>query len=118
MNKDQIKEKIKIKKWEFKNWCADKADKAKKFWDENKEYIVILTPVILATGERVFKAVRREAKLKEERELKEKFVYDFSQRCYYELKRKRTPSECLEIERRRRNGEPLAKILADMRLLK
>lgn len=118
MKKEELKEKLKIKRWEFKIWCDEKKAQAKKFWDENKEAIVILTPVVIAASERVIKAACRDARLKEERELKDKYVYDFSQRCYYELKRKRTPSECLEIERRRRNGEPLAKILSDMRLLK
>lgn len=118
MKKDEIKEKLKIKKWEVQNWLSDKADQAKRFWDENKEYIVVLVPVVLATGEKVFKAVSRNAQLKEERNLKEKFIYDMSLKCYYELKRKPTTNEYLEIERRKKNGEPLGKILSSMRLLK
>lgn len=118
MTKEQIKEKIKIKKWELDNWWTDQKYKAKRFWDENKEYIVVLAPVVIASGEKIIKSVRRDVRLKEERDLKEKYIYDMSLKCYYEMRRKPTTKEYLEIERRKKSGEPLGKILANMRLLK
>lgn len=118
MKKEELKKKIKIKKWELKNWWHDRKLEAKQFWNENREYLVILIPVVLASGEKVFKEVKRERQLKEERDLKERFIYDMSLKCYYELRRKPKPQEYLEIERRKRNGESLGKILSDMRLLK
>ena len=118
MTKEEFNQKIKIKKWEFRNWLDDTKEKLKRFWDENRDYIVILVPVVVATGEKAIKSIASNHRLVEERNLKERFIYDMSLKCYYELKRKPTPKEYLEIDRRKKNGESLGVILDSMRLLK
>ncbi len=116
--KPELKEKIEIKKWEIKNWCYDQSCKAKRFWNENRDYIIVIVPLAVATGEKLIKCINRNARLHEERDLKERYIYDMSLKCYYEMKRKPTPKEYLEIDRRKKNGESLGAILNSMRLLK
>lgn len=53
-----------------------------------------------------------------DREWKDLHIYDRSLGMYYPLRRKMTPRECMEFERRKRNGEPTGHILESMRLLK
>ena len=118
MTKEEFKEKVKIKKWEFDNWLTNKTYQAKVFWEENRDYIVVLAPIVLASGERVIRSVSRNKRLAEERDLKDRYIYDRSFGCYYELKRKPTQSEYLEIDRRKRNGESMGSILNSMRLIK
>ena len=116
--KPELKEKIEIKKWEIKNWCYDQSCKAKRFWNENRDYIVVIVPLAVATGEKLIKCINRNARLDEERDLNERYIYDMSLKCYYEMNRKPTPKEYLEIDRRKKNGESLGAILNSMRLLK
>lgn len=53
-----------------------------------------------------------------DREWKDLHIYDRSLGMYYPLRRKMTPRECMEFERRKRNNEPTGHILESMRLLK
>lgn len=118
MTKEEFKEKVRIAKWEFNNWCFETKLKAEKFWNENRDYIVVLAPVVLGAGTTVAKTIDQNRRIKEEKNLKERFIYDRSLGTYYELRRQPKQSEYLEISRRKSNGEPLGKILKDMRLAK
>lgn len=118
MTKEEFKMEVRNKKAEFKAWCHGKVIQARVFWNENRDYIVVLAPIVCGVGGKVISSVDRKHRINEEKDLKERYIYDRSLGCYYELKHQPKPSEYLEIDRRRRNGEPLGRILQDMRLLK
>ena len=89
---------------------------------ENKEITTgILIPtgiVVIKTISGIAKSVDRKIDLKKEQDLKDLYIYDRSLGYYHELNRKLKPSEALEIDQRRSNGESMAQILASMKLLK
>lgn len=102
--------KAKVKARQTLEWCRENRDEA----------ALIVTAGIWVLGA-VGKAARRidhKIDLRKEQDLKDLYVYDRSLGIYHELRRKLRPSEALEIDRRRTNGESMAHILASMRLLK
>lgn len=99
-----------------------KARQAIEWMKENKEITTgILIPtgiVVIKTVSGIAKSVDRKIDLKKEQDLKDLYIYDRSLGYYHELNRKLKPSEALEIDQRRSNGESMAQILASMNLLK
>ena len=118
MTKEEFNQKMKVWKWEINNWWYRQEEKIKRIWNENKEEIIVLTPIAVATTEKLIRSVRRDQRLKEERELKEKYIYDRSCGSYVPLKRKLNNKERLELARRKRNGETSTEILSSMRVVK
>lgn len=104
----------------FKAKC--KTRQAIEWMKENKEITAgILIPVgitVIKTVSGIAKSVDRKIDLKKEQDLKDLYIYDRSLGYYHELNRKLKPSEALEIDQRRSNGETMAQILASMKLLK
>lgn len=108
------KQKIQDLKWKIKDAVHDGC-----VWVVNHqgELIVwgsILVPVVGG----VVKTCIRNRNLHKEEHLKEEYCYDRSLGHYWALKRKLSNKEWLEIEERRKNGDRLADILADLRVLK
>lgn len=64
------------------------------------------------------KYVDRKLDQRQNQKLHDLEMYDHSLGLYHHLKHKLRPDEIQEISKRRRNGEPLAVILHDMRLVK
>lgn len=99
-----------------------KTHQAIEWMKENKEITTgILIPtgiVVIKTISGIAKSVDRKIDLKKEQDLKDLYIYDRSLGYYHELNRKLKPSEALEIDQRRSNGETMAQILASMKLLK
>ncbi len=92
------------------NWC-----------DKNKETLAIALPVLGAgiTGTtKIVKSISRNAALKQEKKLKERFVYDRSLGKYLELKKPLNNHQLKTILERKDNGEKLSTILQSMKLLK
>lgn len=118
MTKEELKSKFKVWKWEVNNWVYCQEEKAHRIWNEHKEEILVLGPVAIVSAEKLIRNARRSRNLKEEKHLKEDYVYDRSRGCYIELRRKLTNRELLELDRRKRNGESLIEILSSMRVLK
>lgn len=94
---------------------------AAKFVCENADMICALLPVA-AFGTRTIanmaKSAKRSADLRKERDLKELFCYDRSLGHYWELRRKLTNRDWVEINKRKMSGEKLGDILAELKLLK
>lgn len=63
------------------------------------------------------KGIERNHRVHQEKDLKELYIYDRSLGCYHKLRRPLRPSERVEIETRRQNGEKLSYILAAMGLM-
>lgn len=109
----------------FKVWVDDKKQKAAWTWADlkdwcgkHKEQIVVFGPVIISGLVEITKVMVRRGNVKEEKHLKENYIYDRPQGHYYELRRKLKSSEWIQIEERKAEGESLGVILRDMRVLK
>lgn len=109
------------KKREFKEKVKEKASnayqKTKAFCINNRE-IVIPVAITLSTGlVKISKMAVRSKNLKKEEQLKEEYCYDRSLGHYWKLRRPLTNNEWLEIDQRKRDGERLSDILAELKVL-
>lgn len=109
------------KKREFKEKVKEKASnayqKTKAFCINNRE-IVIPVAITLSTGlVKISKMAVKSKNLKKEERLKEEYCYDRSLGHYWKLRRPLTNDEWLEIDQRKRDGERLSDILAELKVL-
>lgn len=104
---DEIKTKVKAKGLEIGSWCS-----------AHKESLIVIVPVAMTSGIELIKVIAKSHNQKEERRLKENFIYDRTNGHYFELKRTPKQSEWSRIDIRKMSGEYLGDILSDMRLLK
>lgn len=88
------------KRREFKEKIYAKIQNGKDLIIRNKEALLILTPIAM------------------EEELKDLYCYDRSLGHYWRLRRELSNKEWLEIDQRKKNGERLADILDEMKVLK
>lgn len=86
--------------------------------DGNKEWLIPLVPVVIGGVATTVKVVGKHVNLHREKDSKELYCYDRSLGHYWALRRSLTNAEWLEIESRRKNGERLADILAELKVLK
>lgn len=106
------------KKWEnFKNKVKWKVEDAWDWCKKNPIEAATIGFALLKGGERMNRQIQKKKNLKEERELKDRYIYDMSARHYVKTKRELTNKEWMEFDRRRAMGEPVSWILNDMRLL-
>ena len=117
MNKAELNDWLRFKKWEAENAASNFGDKARNFWDRNKDWMVVVVPFAVPIAERMIRNVRADVRLNEQRYLKERYLYDRKGGGYYHTKRKLRNSDLAEVNRRRRNGEHMDEILRDMRLI-
>lgn len=107
--------------WYGVKWNAKrKAEGAIKWCEENKELALAMIPVGVIAVKGVTNAVRSVScniEADREREWQELHVYDHSLGMYHKLRRPLKPSEKIEIDRRRAQGESKIQILASMGLL-
>lgn len=106
------------KKREIKEKINFKIQKGKEWFGRNKEVIIALVPVTIAGLTTITKVVGKHWNLHKEKMVKDLYCYDRSLGHYWSLKRELTNKEWLEIDRRKAEGERLADILAEMRVLK
>lgn len=103
---------------EFKNKLKQKANNVKWWLYDNKEMIMVLGPSVIAGVATVAKTVGKRVNLKKEEDLKDLYCYDRSLGHYWQLRRELTNKEWLEIDARKKNGERLADILEELKVLK
>lgn len=89
---------------------------AKFIWD-NKEIIIVATPVVLSVVTPIVKSVTKHNNLLKEEDLKNLYYYDRSQGHYWKLRRELSGREFVDIAHRRQAGEKLVDILDDLRVL-
>lgn len=106
------------KKEKAKAWLKNKKAEAECWWRENKEVVMVVAPPLIGAGTLLFRVISKRHHLRMEEQLKTKMIYDPSRGFYYELKKKLTNAQRVEIARRRNCGEDLAQILLDMNVLK
>lgn len=106
------------RKREFKEKINRKIQQGCEWFDRNKEVVLILTPIVVKGITTVSKVVIKNINLRKEESLKDLYCYDRSLGHYWKLRRELTNKEWLEIDRRKKNGERLADILEELKVLK
>lgn len=108
----------KAKRAIFKNKVKERFYRTKEWALRNKELLVSFTPVVIAGVTTVTKVVGKHVNLRKAESVKNLYCYDRSLGHYWHLRRDLTNKEWLDIDRRKKNGERLADILSEMRVLK
>lgn len=103
---------------EFKENLKQKANNVRWWIHDNKEMIMILGPGAIAGVATIVKTIGRHVNLRKEENLKDMYCYDRSLGHYWQLRRELTNKEWLEIDTRKKNGERLADILEELKVLK
>lgn len=109
------------KKRERKEWFNNKLNNTANWIRNNKETLAVVIPVVIAGASgttKIVKGISKNIALKQEKELKEKFIYDRSLGRYLELKKPLSSTQLKTILERKENGEKLSSILTNMNLLK
>lgn len=107
-----------IKKQQLKNSVGEKAKKVLDWTSENKELavgVVALASSGLSFGGRL---IRKHMDKRNIMETKDLYCYDRSLGHYWKLRRELSNNEWLEIDRRKKDGERLADILEELKVLK
>ena len=97
---------------------SQKIHRGKDWIMDNKEAIIVLTPIVVGVATPIVKSVNKHITLNKAKDLKNLYCYDRSLGHYWSLRRELTNNEWITIDRRKKCGERLADILADMRVLK
>ena len=88
---------------------------------EHEEDLKIAAPICAVATTAIAKAISYTAKknrLNKERELKDLYCYDRSLGHYWKLRRELTNDEWIAIDKRKKDGERLADILSELKVLK
>jgi hypothetical protein len=109
---DECKKAERRQKWE------DRLAKAKNWWDENKNAVIVGAPIVGGFAIKGLQILGRYHNLRLEQRNKDRRCYDTSLGHYWELKRKLNNSDWVKINNRRRRGESLGEILNDLGVLK
>lgn len=107
----------KLKKEEAKRWISEKYNNVKTFAMNNPELAIAIGTGIAGAASWIIKTATRRSNIREERRLKERYVYDRSVGAYYTTRRKLNGRDLEMIDRRKKMGEPLGSILRDMNLI-
>ncbi len=101
---------------------AKRKERYEKIKDFCVEYKSIIVPIAITTGVGAItggtKLIAKMIKLNKEKSIKDLYCYDRSLGHYWALRRELTNKEWLEIDARKRNGEKLADILDELKVLK
>lgn len=115
---DFKKESRKRKRQEFVENLKWKFNQAVVWADGNKEILIVVIPCIAGAVKLVTKTVNKSINLKKEEQLKDLYCYDRSLGHYWKLRRELTNDEWIEIDKRKKQGERLADILSELKVLK
>jgi hypothetical protein len=102
---------------DLKDKAKDKASEAWEWAKENKELVIPAIPAVIGAGAALIKGAQRRSNLRKQEKLKDLYCYDRSLGHYWKLRRELTNQEWLSIETRRKNGEKLGDILAELKVL-
>ena len=105
-------------KEELKNEFINAPYKIKNWYYRNKKWAGPTASVVITVTPFLVRAISKRANLVKEQNLKDLYIYDRSHGHYWELRRKLSTRELLEIDKRKDKGESLVDILESMRVLK
>lgn len=101
-----------------KEWIREKATAFKCWFSNNKDVILVLGPVFIGGAVSIIKVAGKHVNLQKAKDIKELYCYDRSLGHYWALRRELSNAEWIQIDKRKANGERLADILEDLRVLK
>lgn len=107
-----------VKKIELEFKVKSKLHDAKEWVVRNKELVIFFAPMVITGVTTVAKVVGKNVNLRKEESVKNLYCYDRSLGHYWKLSRELSNKEWVEIDKRKQNGERLADILSDMKVLK
>lgn len=107
-----------IKKAHFKAKVRDVANKTKNWIVDHEELIVVALPIVIGGASKMVTTATKRSNLRKQEMIKNRYCYDPSLGHYWHLKRNLSNTEWVQIDRRKANGERLADILSDMKVLK
>lgn len=107
-----------VRKARIKKKFKDGFNKTRIWFCNNRELVLVMGPAVIGFGATALKVAGRRSKLRKEKQLKDLYCYDRSLGHYWRLKRELSNREWVEIDKRKANGERLADILDELRLLK
>lgn len=114
----EFKKKAKEIKDKVKSEVSFRANNAKIWWDKNKDWAKYTIPFAVGAAGTGLKYLARSHNIKREEKMKYKTYWDASVGHHWELKKKPTNQQRMEIDRRwKTNGEPLSKVLYEMNLI-
>lgn len=113
---DDLMRKSKTQK--AKAWITRKYRQAETWFYNNKEIVMLLGPGAIAATATLCKVIGKHINLRKEEKLKDLYCYDRSLGHYWALRRELTNKEWVEIDKRKQNGERLADILSELKVLK
>lgn len=111
---------VKFDKEKIENGKATVKEKLGQAWEFAKEHPAESLALATTAVGGLFGLVKRadrNAAIRKEQELKDRYIYDRSLGKYWKTRKVPSTGEQLEIERRKRNGESMGDILSSMRLL-
>lgn len=117
---EQIKIDAKYRFNEFKASARFKVQKAKDWIVNNKEFLIVATPIAIgavAESRKVISQIGTNANRRKEQNHRDYDVWDPSAGIHIHCKRKMTNAERIEFSRRHANGESTVYILQDMGLI-
>ena len=121
-NKDIIDMEVHYEsRWEkFKHKWWKRKERAKQWFNEDPRRILAVGSVVVVGGKKAIDTIKnlKPTQAELDRRWQDLHVYDHSLGCHYDLKRKMTNNEKLELARRKERGEKTGDILRDMKLLK
>lgn len=106
------------KKAAFKRKVRNGLNKTGEWIYRNKEMVIFFTPIVVGGLGTLVRVVGKSINLSKEKAVKDLYCYDRSLGHYWALRRELTNSEWVEIDKRKADGERLADILSDLRVLK
>lgn len=101
----------------YKRKGKAKLDQAWELCKEHPAEAIALGTTFVGGMLGLVKRADRNAAMRKEQELKDRYIYDRSLGKYWKTRKTPSVGEQLEIERRKRNGESMGDILSSMRLL-
>lgn len=107
-----------MKRRRFTDRITNGAKKVRDWCSEHREEIIVLGPLALGAVTMGCKTIGRHINLRKQEAVKNLYCYDRSLGHYWALRRELTNAEWLKIDQRKKNGERLADILAELRVLK
>ena len=102
----------------LREWFEDKKQKVCCWAMNNKELLMVAIPGVIGASTAMIKAVGKHENIKKEQEVKDLYCYDRSLGHYWKLRRELTNSEWTQIDKRKANGERMANILEELKVLK